>query len=100
MQTIHHLEELMAALHAGVHELRTPPNALNYLGVGYVAAMIAEAKKERPDFILWCDAGTNAGAVMEGLQCGLTHITVDVGEEALTKLQQMAKQRGAAVQKA
>lgn len=97
MKTIHHLDELLAALAAGERELCTPPNALCYLGAGYVAAMVHAAQANHPDVVLWADAGEDAGAVMAALRCGLKHITVRVSDEVLEKLQQMASQVGAVV---
>lgn len=100
MQTVNNLDELLAALKAGEREFCTPPNALNYLGAGYLVAMIAEAKKDCADFILWCDAGDNAAVAMAAIQCGLKHIIIQTSESSLHKLQQMANQVGAVVRSA
>ena len=94
---IHHLDELVAALAAGESELYTPPDALGYLGAGYLAAMVAEAQKIYADVILWVDAGADAGAVMAGLRCGLKHFTLSADEVVMRKLQQMAEQAGAVI---
>lgn len=95
IKTIHHLDELLAALATGERELRLPSGALCYLGAGYVAAMVVEAKKSYPDFILWADAGEDAGAAMAALQCGLTHITICARDAVMEKLRQMAASQGA-----
>lgn len=97
MRIIHHLDELLAALALGEREMLTPDNALGYLGAGYVAAMIAEAKKEYPDFILWCDAGQDAAAIMAALRMNVHHLTIETDMAVLCKLQEMAVQVGAIV---
>lgn len=100
VKPLQHFEELMTALQAGERELRLPPNALNYLGAGYVSAMVRAAQAEYgDDFILWCDAGEHAGTAMEALSCGLKHISLRASDEVLAKLQQMARQVGAVVQR-
>lgn len=99
MKTIHHLEDLLDALALGERELCTPPNAVGYLGAGYLAAMIAAARDQAPavDFVLWCDCGNDPAHAMAGLRAGLKHLTIDVSDTLLVKLQQMGEQTGAVV---
>lgn len=99
MKTIHHLDELLDALALGERELCTPPNALGYLGAGYLAAMIEAARDQAPDvgFVLWCDCGTDPAHAMAALRAGLKHLTITTTDTLLLKLQQMGEHTGAVI---
>lgn len=92
MRTVTNLEELLDALAQGETECATHPNAAQYLGVGYLKAMLDEAQAYYPDqpITLWVDCGDAPARAMEAMQAGLKHLVVNVSTARFNALKQQA----------
>jgi hypothetical protein len=101
---IHSLDDALAALAAATAlgcpvRLRSAPGAGAYLGPGLFAQIAAAASAAFPDadatFVL--DCGHDAGTAMAALRSGIKHIRVSLEDPAQSRLADIARSQGAAI---
>ncbi|MEQ8194470.1 MAG: hypothetical protein RIB59_08265, partial [Rhodospirillales bacterium] len=102
---VHDLEQATAALRAADAcncrvTLRSAPNAASYLSAGVFNAMIEAAAQAVPEarFDAVFDCGAEPGLALNALRHGVKAVRVDVGDDVLRKVADIAGQLGAAAE--
>ena len=103
---VHCLSDCTAALTAACRSgravtLLSPPDGAASLGIGYFSTMLAAAQRMVPgvDAEAVLDCGDAPGLALAALQAGVTVVRLSAAEETLRRLDDIAGQLGARVER-
>lgn len=101
---VHNLEHMLAALTAAKRlgvtpTLQTPPDAIHYLGAGYLSTMCSMAANQHPDtpFHYVMDCSDAAGYALAALRAGQRWVLFRGDSVVEAKLKSIAEQHNAAL---